>query len=184
MGEKAHYKRLSPVIILTLVKETHILSWEIKLAANVITNQPIMKQSGTLVSIRLGLISPGMLQSHGCNLSQGTLLPLSLWSCQVKALPHSLSCLQLCFVFWNRVLYLAGYLWPEAPSQKQSQRIIASLKEKGSRWQVAQLPSTFDFLTPRKQPQYPEMEGTVGVFRDPNCLWATGLGPAMLCCAI
>lgn len=78
MGEKAHYKRLSPVIILTLVKETHILSWEIKLAANVITNQPIMKQSGTLVSIRLGLISSGMLRSHGCNLSQGTLLPLSL----------------------------------------------------------------------------------------------------------
>lgn len=167
------------------MKQTHFLDWEIKLAANVITNQPIMKQSGTLVSIRLGLISPGMLWSHGCNLSQGTLLPLSLWSCQVKALPHSLSCLPImfCFLKSGAVFSRLPLAWASLPKNKASV-IITSLKEKGSGWQVTQLHSTFDFLTPRKQPQYPEMEGLVGVFRDPNCLWATGLGAAMLRYAI
>lgn len=102
------------------MKQTHFLSWEIKLAANVITNQPIMKQSGTLVSIRLGLISPGMLWSHGCNLSQGTLLPLSLWSCQVKALPHSLSCLPImfCFLKSGAVFSRLPLAWASLPKTK------------------------------------------------------------------
>lgn len=166
------------------MKETHFLSWEIKLAANVITNQPIMKQSGTLVSIRLGLISPGMLWSHGCNLSQGTLLPLSLWSCQVKVLPHSLSCLPImfCSLKSRAVFSRLPLAWASLPKTKPVYHRVPE----GERKQMtrAQLPSTFDFLTARKQPQYPEMEGLVGVFRDPNCLWATGLGPAMLRCAI
>lgn len=131
------------------MKGTHFLSWEIKLAANVITNQPIMKQSGTLVSIRLGLISPGMLWSHGCNLSQGALFPLSLWSCQVKGLPHSLSCLPIMFHFLKSSVVFSRLplAWASLPKTKPAYHHIPE----GERKQMTNDPATQHIWLPHSQ---------------------------------
>lgn len=53
-------RTLTPVIGAMLVEGAHFLRWQIKLAANVITNHSMMKQTGTRVSVRLWLICPGI----------------------------------------------------------------------------------------------------------------------------
>lgn len=64
---------LNPVIGAMLVERAHFLSWQIKLAANVITNHSIMKRSGTRVSVQLGLICPGARRELPRASSQGSL---------------------------------------------------------------------------------------------------------------